>query len=37
MPASVRVTITIASVDLDDRLDLGIDYLIPLTNPNSAR
>ncbi len=33
LPASVLVTITIASVDLDDRLDLGIDYLIPLTNP----
>ena len=33
VPASVLVTITIASVDLDDRLDLGIDYLIPLTNP----
>jgi len=35
-PTSVRVEITIASYDLDDSLDLGIDYLIPtLTNPKA--
>ena len=33
VPASVRVEITVAAVDLDGRLDLGVDYLIPLTNP----
>jgi general secretion pathway protein D len=34
VPASVRVQITVASVDVDDSLDLGINYLIPtLTNP----
>jgi general secretion pathway protein D len=36
VPASVRVEITVASVDLDDRLDIGTDYLIPtLSNPKS--
>jgi type II secretory pathway component GspD/PulD (secretin) len=36
MPASVRVEITVASVDLDDRLDVGVDYLIPtLANTKS--
>ena len=29
VPVSVRVAITVASVDLDDRLVLGVDYLIP--------
>ena len=37
VPASVRVEITVASIDLDDRLDLGADYLIPLTDPKAAR
>ncbi len=36
VPASVRVDVTIASIDLDDRLDLGVDYLIPtLTDPKA--
>ena len=37
VPASVRVEITVAAVDLDDRLTLGIDYLIALTNPKDPR
>jgi general secretion pathway protein D len=37
VPASVRVTIAVASIDLDDRLVLGVDYLIPLTNPRNPQ
>jgi type II secretory pathway component GspD/PulD (secretin) len=34
----VRVQITVASIDLDDRLDLGVDYLIPtLSDPKGPR
>src|SRR5262249_1887583 len=29
VPASVRVEVTVATVDLDDQLDLGMDFLIP--------
>jgi general secretion pathway protein D len=36
VPPSVRVEITVALVDLDDQLDLGVDYFIPtLTNPKT--
>jgi type II secretory pathway component GspD/PulD (secretin) len=36
MPPSVRVEVTVAVLDLDNRLDLGADYFIPtLTNPKS--
>jgi len=36
LPPSVRVEVTVAALDLDDRLDLGADYFIPtLTNPKS--
>ncbi len=37
-PASVRVRATIATVDLGDGLDLGVDFLAPLTpNPKSPQ
>src|SRR5262249_21899300 len=36
VPASVRVEITVAQVDLDDQLDLAVDFFIPtLTNPKA--
>ena len=36
LPPSVRVEVTVAAIDLDDRLDLGTDYFIPtLTNPKA--
>ena len=36
LPPSVRVEVTVALIDLDDRLDLGADYFIPtLTNPKA--
>ena len=36
VPPSVRVEVTIAIADLDDRIDLGTDYFIPtLTNPKA--
>lgn len=37
-PAAVRVEVGVASITLEGRLELGIDYLIPtLTNPRSTR
>ena len=36
VPPSVRVEITVAALELDDRLDLGTDFLIPsITHANS--
>jgi general secretion pathway protein D len=36
VPASVRVEVTVARIDLDDRLDLGFDYFIPtIGNPKA--
>jgi general secretion pathway protein D len=36
VPVTVRVGVTVAMFDLDDRLDLGTDYFIPtLTNPKA--
>ena len=32
-PASIRVNVTVASVTLDNSLELGVDYLLPLTDP----